>query len=421
MPVMICNRKKACEIWILGVILICGHSICAEDWPQFMGPNGDGTSKEKGLTRAWPDGGPKVLWSCKLGLGYGGPAIKDGKVYLLDRVDAKQDVLRCLDLATGKEEWTFAYDAPGRISHDGSRSTPAVSERYVYTIGPFGHFHCLDRNTHKVVWQKNILSDYNTKLPTWAVSQSPLLYKDMVIVAPQSRSAGVLALDQATGKERWHSDSLDALAYSSPKQITLDGQDQFAIVTPRGVTSVNAADGKTLWEFAHACKIPIPNVSVLTQGRLFVTGGYNAGSAIIRVSRQGGEWKVEQLAKIDKMGSHCHPGLVFQDHIYVLCNTNERSDGLVCLDFEGKEVWKTGKSPFLDKGGSILTGDGLIYLVDGREGDLHIIEPSPLGFKSLSKAKLLSGQEIWGPLALSNGKLLVRDQSQMKCLDIRAQ
>ena len=401
----------------LGLVATCAS---AGDWAQFMGPTGDGVSPEKGLLRAWPADGPKVLWRVPLGKGYGGAAVFQGKVYVLDRQVRKRDVVRCFDLATGREEWTYAYDCPGSISHDGSRSTPAVTDRFVYTIGPFGHFHCLDRATHHVVWRKNLLKDYGGKRPHWAVAQSPLLYQDMVIAAPQSRRVGVVAYDQATGRERWRSKPIGPMAYTSPKLVRIDGVDQITLLTKDGVTSVRARDGVVLWKYAHYCKIPIPNVTALGRGRLFVTGGYKAGSAIIQVSRRGGRWTVEEVAKIDKIGSHCHPGLVYRDHIYVLCNTNERADGLVCFDFEGRLVWQTKRRPYLDKGGSILTGDGLIYIMDGRKGELYIVEPSPAGFRSLGRAKLLEGREIWGPLALADGFLVIRDQSQMKCVDLHA-
>ena len=394
--------------------------VAGADWPQFMGPNGDGTSAEKGLLRAWPADGPKVLWTFAMGPGYGGAAIRDGKVYVLDRVDKKKDVLRCLDLGSGKEEWTFSYDAPGEVNHEGSRSTPAVTENYVYTVGPFGHFHCLDRATHQVVWKKNLVTDYGTKPPRWAVGQSPLLYENLVVVAPQADLVGVVAFDQATGAEKWRSGEIGAMGYCSPMKITIDQVDQIVVFTPIGVAAVRASDGKLLWKYAHACKIPIPNVTALGGGRLFVTGAYLAGSAIIQVSQDGDKWTVKELASINQMGGHCHPALLWQDHLYLLCNINERSDGMVCFDLEGKVVWQTRKDPNLDKGGSILTADGLIYVMDGRTGELYIVEPSPQGFKSLGKATLLGGKEIWGPLALSEGKLVIRDQSQMKCVDLHA-
>ncbi len=385
-----------------------------------MGLNGNGTSEEKGLARSWPAEGPKVLWTVPLGPGYGGAAIRDGKVYVLDRVDRQKDVLRCLDLASGKEEWTYGYDAPGPIDHDGSRSTPAVSEKFVYMIGPFGHLHCIDRNTHQVVWKKNIVSDYDSKAPRWAVAQSALLYKDLVIIAPQSQSIGMVALDQATGKERWRSGGIGPMAYGSPMLVNVDGVHQFVIVNTAGAASVGAADGKVLWKYAHECKIPIPNVTALGGGKFFVTGAYLSGSAIIQVSRQGDNWSVKELAQKAQMGGHCHPALLYQGHLYMLCNINERSDGMVCFDLDGKVLWQTKNSPNLDKGGSILTGDGLMYVMDGRSGELHIVQPSPEGFKSLAKAKVLGGKEIWGPLALADGKLVIRDQSQMKCVDLKA-
>jgi len=393
----------------------------AEEWPWFMGPRGDGTSTEKGLIRSWPAGGPKVLWRVSVGKGYGAAAIRDGEVFLMDRVGDRADALRCFDLETGREKWRFQYDAPGKLSHDGARTTPAVTDRFVFIIGPFGHFHCVDRKTHKAVWKKNLLADFGTKRPTWGVAQSPLLYNDMVIVAPQSKRIGLAAYDQATGKERWHSPPTGRMTYATPKLITLEGEKQATFISQEGVVAVDAETGRELWRYKHPCRIPVPNVSELGGGRLFVTGGYNAGSAFIDVSRRNGKWTVTEAAKIDKIGSHCHAGLVWQGHVYALCNTNERRDGLVCFDRNGKLLWQTKRNPNLDKGGSILTADGVIYIMDGRTGELYIMQPSPEKFIALDKAKLLSGREIWAPLALCDGRLVIRDHSQMKCVDLRAE
>jgi len=200
----------------------------------------------------------------------------------------------------------------------------------------------------------------------------------------------------------------------------VDGVDHIVCASPNGFAAVAADDGRLLWEYEHPCKIPIPNVSVLSPGRLFVTGGYNAGSAIIQVAREDSRWMVKEITRIPEIGGHCHPALVSENHAYVLCNTNERNDGMVCFDAEGKLLWQTKRDPYLCKGGSVLTGDGIIYVMDGRSGELHIVEASPERFKSLSKAKVLDGREIWGPLALADGRLILRDQSQVKCIDVRA-
>ena len=163
----------------------------AADWPQYLGPDRNSTSPEKGLLRAWPETGPEVLWTTPVNRGYGGPVIKDGKVYLLDRNADVGDNLRCLDLANGKEVWNFAYDAPGQVMYPGSRSVPAVEDKYVYSCGHNGDLYCIDINTHKPVWNKNIWTDFGGqpptyeergfgpgglgKFPIWAISQNPLM------------------------------------------------------------------------------------------------------------------------------------------------------------------------------------------------------------------------------------------------------
>ena len=109
----------------VAIVMMTACSTLA-DWPQYLGPNRNATSPEKGLMRSWPEAGPEVLWTVSLGPGYGGAAVSDGKIYVLDRISGKQDVLRCLDFDTGKEQWSYMYEATGRVSHPGSRSTPAI-------------------------------------------------------------------------------------------------------------------------------------------------------------------------------------------------------------------------------------------------------------------------------------------------------
>ena len=174
--------------------------------------------------RSWPASGPEVLWTVNVGPGYGGPVIKDGKVYLLDRDDKTGDLLRCFDFSNGKELWKFSYDAPGSVMFPGSRSVPAVDGKYVYSCGHNGDLYCIDINTHKPVWNKNIWTDFGgTKLPIWAISQCPLVYGDLVIVAPQAPEAGVIAFNKGTGKIIWKTPYLGNESYSSPSVVKIDG------------------------------------------------------------------------------------------------------------------------------------------------------------------------------------------------------
>ncbi len=436
--------KKRCVV-IVSIIIVTVCSVRA-DWPQYLGPYRNASSDEKGLLRSWPAEGPEVLWTFKLGPGYGGAAVGQGKVYLLDRIAGKQDVLRCIDLNSGKELWSFAYNARGTLSHKGSRSTPAIDGDYIYTCGSFGHVYCFDARTHKPVWKTNVWKDHGGgKLPEWGICQNPLVRGDLLILAAQTEKAGVVAYDKASGRVRWASPALPGMVgYVTPVVAHIDGRDQIVTITatsrrerggrsaPAGgwgegdddgvdgvVLGIDIRDGKTLWTYkGWQCRIPIPQVTAIGDGRLFITGGYMAGSAMIKVRRGEGQYVVEELYTTQDFGTHVHPPVLYKGHFYGHCTTNSRRDGMSCLSLDGQFKWKTGESPAFDKGGFVLA-DGLILSVDGRDGILYLIEPSPEGFKPLAHADLLDTEECWGPLALSNGKLLIRDQRQMKCIAVR--
>lgn len=132
-------KMKQIKMFIpLIILLVCLANVYAQDWPQYLGHDRNSTSSQKGILRTWPENGPEVLWTVDVGIGFGGPVIKDGKVYLLDREDKVSDIMRCFDFNTGKELWRFSYDAPGTAMFPGSRSVPAVDGNYVYSCGHNG-------------------------------------------------------------------------------------------------------------------------------------------------------------------------------------------------------------------------------------------------------------------------------------------
>lgn len=401
----------------------------AADWPQFYGPQRNGVGGETGLATSWPATGPKQLWKFTLGPGFGGPAVEGGKVYLLDRIENKQEILRCLDLASGKEEWNFAYDAAGKFSHDGSRSTPSVDDKYIFTVGATGEVLCVDKTTHKPIWQKNIFTMYGGKPPGWFVSQSPLLYKDTVIIAPQNTKACLAALKKSDGQEVWESSPLGEMQYASPMLATIDKVDQIVMLTRVGnkdkvaVVGVDPSDGgKTLWTYdGWACKIPIPSPTYVGDGRFFITGGYDAGCAMFKVSHEGGKWTVTELFKNNSVDSHLHNAILYKDYLYINGNSVQQTKiGLVCMDLQGNIKWQTKDNPRIEMGNLVIT-DGLLYVLDGVGGNLTMVQAGPDGYKELARAKVLSnkGGEIWAPMALADGKLLCRDQKELKCLDLK--
>ena len=455
-------------IAIIFILLVTGP-VFASDWPQYLGPDRNAVSSEKGLLRSWPAGGPKVLWTIPLGEGYGGPAVSEGKVYVYDRVENKTNILRCLDLTTGKEEWTFSNEAPGSVDHNGSRSSPTIDSNRIYVCDFFGNLHCLDKNTHKVLWQKNIWTDFGgTDLPRWAITQNPLIYQNMVIVASQTENAGLVAYDKQTGDVVWKTAKLPGEAgYVSPTLVKIGGEDQLIMISAAGmgmmfggrgsagqgdrggappagqgdrggappsgqgappgmsmssekgvVSGYDPKTGDLLWSYdGFQCIIPVPNVTDIGNNRLFVTGGYDTGGTIIRIEQSENSYTVKEIMKSSEFGSHCHPAILYKDHFYANYTTNEVRDGMVCMDLNGMVKWKTKTDPLFDRGGNILVDDMIINM-DGN-GTLYLIEPTPEGFKMLSSAKLLDTKEAWAPLALSDGKLLIRDQKQMKCVQVK--
>jgi len=401
------------------VVLAAGGMLLAAGWPQFHGPDRNSVVPGAKLARSWPEGGPRELWKVRMAPGYGGAAVEDGKVYVLDRQGRARDVLRCLSLADGSELWTYAYDAPGKLGYDGPRSTPTIDTKYLFVVGPFGHFHCLDKATHKVVWKRHLLEDFGGKRPTWGVAQSAALYGDTVIVNPLGRQAGVVAMVKDTGEVVWKSPAVGRMEYASPLVTRIGGVDQVLAVTSRGkIVSVEIGTGKVLWSYSGwRCNIPIPTPSPIGDGRIFITGGYRGGSVMIKVARGGDGWKVDTLWRLDDIGSILHDGILYKGHIYANFNTKRTFDGLACVGLDGKIRWKTGRKPNFEKGG-ILVADGVILTMGGQTGTLAMVEATPEAYRPLAEAKVLSARPIWAPLALADGKLLCRDQRQLKCLQL---
>jgi outer membrane protein assembly factor BamB len=190
--------KNKLRIITLTLLVTFTSIINAQDWSQYLGPKGNSTSDQKGILRSWPATGPEVLWKTDLaGRGYGGPVISKGKVYLLDRQDGVSDIMRCFDFSTGKELWKFSYDAPGNVPFPGSRSVPVVDGNYVYSCGHNGDLYCIDINTQKPVWNKNIWKDFGgARIPMFAISQCPVIYGDLLIIASQTSETGVVAYEK---------------------------------------------------------------------------------------------------------------------------------------------------------------------------------------------------------------------------------
>jgi outer membrane protein assembly factor BamB len=410
---------------VIGVTMALGLATCAlaADWPQFLGPQRDGVVHDaKGLARSWPATGPKHVWETPVGPGYAGAAIYGDSVLLLDREDNARDVLRRISLADGKDVWRRPYDAPGKFDHNGDRSTPATDGNLVFAISPFGTVRAVKFSDGSPVWQGDLLKDWDAKQSMYGVATSPLLYGDWVVMMPWGKKAALVALEKATGKLVWATPNPRGIEqeYQSPVPMTLDGQEMILATGRQGyLIGADARTGKQLFEYNGFPKVgwhiasPLP----ISDGRIFLTGGYGAGCVMLKVQRQGDQYSVTELFKNLSLGSTCAQPLLWNGYLYGNCY--DVGGGLRCITLDGQVKWDSRKNhgPTFNLG-SVFIADGLIYVINGSNGDITMVEATPEGYKQLGKSPLLAEPEPWAPMAYKDGKLIARDMHKMVCLDM---
>jgi len=395
----------------------------ADDWPQFRGPHRDNISRETGLLREWPDGGPKVLWSVEVCQGYAAAAIHSGRVYFNDYSrEANQWYVRCLTLDEGKELWRYADPKRIRPNHGITRTVPAVDGKYVLSLDPKCVFHCLDAETGAELWRKKFAgqdSDYNSQIPPWYNGQCPLIEADRVIIAPGG-DALMVALEKATGNEIWRTPNREKwpLSHASVMSAELGGVKQYLWCTLKGLVGVAAENGKLLWSYPRKFNVAVaPSPLVIGNDRVFMTAGYDAGSVMLRVINNAGRFEVAPLFDWTERewSSDVHTPMVFRDHIF---GVSRKTRGLLtCMDLDGNTVWTSAGQASFERGSYILA-DGLLYILEGTTGVLRMLEASTTGYKELGSAQVLGGHDVWGPIALSDGKMVLRDMRKMVCIEV---
>jgi outer membrane protein assembly factor BamB len=363
----------------------------------------------------------KQIWGADVGDGYAGAAILNGRLYLMDYdVAAKHNVLRCLSTEDGSEIWEYSYPVAVKRNHGMSRTVPAVTERVVVGMGPKCHVVGLDAVSGELRWGIDLVREYGTTVPPWYAGQCPLIESNSVVLAPGGPKALLLALEADTGKVLWQTPNLHGwkMTHSSISPMDLEGERIYVYCANNGVVGVSAKDGKLLWE-TTTWKISIatvPSPLILPQGRIFLSGGYNAGSVMLQIKKDQEHWQVQTLFKLEPevFGATQHTPILFDNHIYGV-----RPDGrFVCLDLEGKPVWTSDSGQQFGLG-PFLLADGVIFAMNDG-GLLRLIEATPNKYNLLAQAQVLKGRESWGPMALADGRLYARDLTRLVCLDVSA-
>jgi outer membrane protein assembly factor BamB len=394
-------------------------SAMSGDWPRFRGPNLDNVSAEKThLGSSWPSGGPPMYWSLDLGEGYAGAAVHNSRVYVLDfDRQAQADVLRCIAFADGKELWRCTYPDAAKRNHGISRTIPAVTDKYVVTIGPNCMVLCANAVTGQVLWQIDLVKEYHTEVPPWYAGQCPLIDGGKAVIAPGGSSL-MIAVDCATGKVLWKTPNAInwAMTHSSIVPMTFKGRKMYVYCGSGGVTGISAKDGSILWQ-TNEWTVKIANVPtpvVIGSDELFLTGGYNSGSMMLQLTDQGGKIVPKSLFRLQPsvFGSDQQTPIFYKGYIYGVIPGGQ----LACLDLNGHQIWTSGNTHKFGLG-PYLIADGKIFVMDDN-GDLTVAEATPSGFHPLSQCRLLSGHDSWGPMALTGGRLIARDFTRMVCVGL---
>ena len=453
--------------WSLVIVVGSAGVSAAEEWPQWLGPKRDGVWRDTGLVDKFPKGGPKVLWKVPVGVGYAGPAVANGKVFVTGYTSgagqklpeggfakgrfAGTEHVTCRDAATGAQLWTTEYPVEYTISYAaGPRCTPTVDGDFVYTLGAMGDLKCLNAADGKVVWSKNFIKDYEAGLPVWGFAAHPLVDGDKIIcLAGGSNDRLVIAFDKKTGKELWASESCGGdFGYSPPMIYEFGGTRQLIIWHTKAVVGLNPETGKRLWrvDFEARYALTAPTARKVGDDGLFVTSFYN-GSMLLKVGADKATvvWKSKAKGEkpdqtTDLSSIMCTP-VIDGDYIYGVCSYGQ----LRCIEAKtGKRVWESMQATRGARTPAKIAADpepaererwSLAFLIPhedryflfNEQGDLIIAKLSPKGYEEIDRVHVIDPTNtmagngrlvVWMHPAFADKCVFVRNDKELLCLSL---
>jgi len=397
-------------------------------WPRFRGADFDNIVKSGvSLDAAWGDDGPRSLWSVELGEGHAAPVVQHGRVYLIDYDEAtRSDAIRCLSLADGREIWRRSYAVTIKRNHGLSRTVPAVTDRYLVTMGPRCHVVCLDPATGDFRWGIDLQKDYGATEPLWYTGQCPLIDDGAVVLAPGGPDALLMAVDGGTGQVIWQTPNPNGwtMSHSSIMPMTIAGTRMYVYCALGGVVGV-AADGgragEVLWELPWNARVVAPSPVAAGDDRIFLTAGYGNGSRMVVVHRDGDAFTPEVLfERSPREGLACEQQtpILYEGLLYGIMpkDAGALKGQFVCYRTDGTLVWSSGADNRFGLGPFALA-DGRFYVLSD-DGVLTMLEASREAFVLLDRARVLDGHDAWGPIATAGGRMLLRDSRRMVCLAV---
>jgi outer membrane protein assembly factor BamB len=385
-----------------------------QDFAEYRGRARDGVVLGPAIARDWAKDPPQLIWRQPVGGGYAGFVLADGRAVTIEQRRDKEAVV-AYDAATGRELWV--HDDPALFSEslggDGPRATPTIAEGDVFALGATGILNCLDVDTGAAKWTKNILELNEVPNVQWAMSGSPLVVDNLVVVNPgaqkgSAESRGLMALDRATGEIVWR-DGRAAASYSSPMLAVLGGKRQILIFDAGGLAGHDVQSGSEWWRFPWTTQFDINAAQplVFENARILITS--QAGATLIGAENTAKGWRANEYWKNRNLKcSYANP-VARQGYVYGL------DEGiLACIDLEsGARKWKKGR---YGHGQLLLCGDLLVIL--SEQGELALVEATPDRFNELARFQAIEGK-TWNCPAMVNGRVYIRNHLEMACYDLR--
>ncbi|MBI3920050.1 MAG: PQQ-like beta-propeller repeat protein [Armatimonadetes bacterium] len=380
------------------------------EWTQWRGPNRDGRSSDKGLLKAWPAGGPLLLWKATgIGTGYSTVAVSKGLIYASGDV-GENLVLTAMD-AKGIVKWKVNHDLCWLKDPPGARGSPVVNSGKVYLLSTHGQLKCYDASDGTVKWAVHLARELEGNQQGWGYAESPLIYKDVVIVTPGGRNC-IVALNKDTGKLVWASSGLsDAAHHSSCIAADVQGHPIIVQMVAGGMVGVDATNGRFLWRSARAVGGAACASPIYADGYCFGATGYGNGGVCVRLSVENDTVRAQPVWETKQMICHHGGYLVHEGYLY-----GNHNEGWSCLELAtGKVVWQ-------DRGvgkGSLCFADGMLYTFAEQGGVVGLVTAKPDGFEQTGRSQVGGRGPSWAYPVVIGGRLYLRYADNLYCFDVR--
>ncbi|MAS96816.1 MAG: hypothetical protein CMO55_26800 [Verrucomicrobiales bacterium] len=390
----------------------------AGDAPNFLGPNRNGMWDSVPFGTDWKTNPPQLIWRKPMGLAWSSFVVSGNKAITQEQKGDEERVT-CLDLFTGKELWHHsdpetrlllvrAENEGAAMGGDGPRSTPRIDDQKVFSVGATGKINCLDLETGKQIWKKDLVEDFNCSIQRWGFANSPLLLPEQdAVVFPGGDIDGptLISLSRDNGDLKWIFEA-EGASYSSPRLLTILGTPQIVSVNRESLTGVNPENGELLWRFDWPVRYPkVCQPLLIGDDRILITASYGAGSFLVQLENNDSTWKASKVWKSIKLKTKFSTCAVLDGYAYGLDEGR-----LACLDLkDGSRVWKDQKYGF---GQNLLFSDWL--LIQTEPGPIVLGKPTPEGFTETARLDALSTM-TWNVPTMAGRLLLTRNEREAAC------